>query len=281
MANRNNTHESIAALTAQISQLNADLKTRNDVSVLDIDLLRKHTIDLYEEVNRLRLVMKEKTADHSPLTADHGLESTKIKEEPIAVSPKVEKETPVPELVEEIEVEAPVSKPVEEIEAEAPVSKPVEEIEVEAPVSEPVEEEAPTQTQNPEPETPAAPVSEPVEEETPSEEKVLAAEAKVEADAIKGANNEEEANDLAHKFSNTPINDLKKAISIAKKFEFINALFAGNVEKYAYSIHHMNNLTSGDEAFSYLHDLRSEHKWDDEDKNFLELANLVRRRYLG
>ena len=244
MANRNNTHESIAALTAQISQLNADLKTRNDVSVLDIDLLRKHTIDLYEEVNRLRLVMKEKTADHSPLTADHGLESTKIKEEPIAVSPKVEKETPVPELVEEIEVEAPVSKPVEEIEVEAPVS-------------------------------------EPVEEETPSEEKVLAAEAKVEADAIKGANNEEEANDLAHKFSNTPINDLKKAISIAKKFEFINALFAGNVEKYAYSIHHMNNLTSGDEAFSYLHDLRSEHKWDDEDKNFLELANLVRRRYLG
>ena len=110
---------------------------------------------------------------------------------------------------------------------------------------------------------------------------MLAAEAKVEADAIKSAGSEEEANDLASKFSNTPINDMKKAISIAKKFEFINALFAGNVEKYAYSIHHMNNLKSGDEAFNYLHDLRAEYKWDDEDKNFLELANLVRRRYLG
>lgn len=258
MANRNSIHESIALLSTQIAELNADLKTRNDLSVLDIDLLRKHTIDLYEGVNQLRLVMKEKSTDHSPLSIDHGSKDSATIEESAALSPEVEVESRL--LSGEVEEEAALTQNPEP-----------ETNEAEAEVEAKVEEEA-TLTPDPKPVTPS---------ETPSEEKVLAAEAKVEADAIKGASSEEEANDLASKFSNTPINDLKKAISIAKKFEFINALFAGNVEKYAYSIHHMNNLKSGDEAFNYLHDLRVEYKWDDEDKNFLELANLVRRRYLG
>ena len=265
MANRNSIHESIAILSTQIAELNADLTSRNDLSVLDIDLLRKHTIDLYEGVNQLRLAMKDKVEAE-----------TKVKEE-AAITQNPEPETPIEvEVKAEAEEEAALTQ---NPEPETPV------VEAEAKV----EEEA-ALTQNPEPETPIeveeepalTPDPEPVTpSETPSEEKVLAAEAKVEADAIKSAGSEEEANDLASKFSNTPINDMKKAISIAKKFEFINALFAGNVEKYAYSIHHMNNLKSGDEAFNYLHDLRAEYKWDDEDKNFLELANLVRRRYLG
>lgn len=246
MANRNSIHESIAILSTQIAELNADLTSRNDLSVLDIDLLRKHTIDLYEGVNQLRLAMKDKV--EVKVEAE-----TKVKEE-AAITQNPEPETPI-----EVEVKA-------EAEEEAALTqKPEPETPIEV-------EEEPALTPDPEPVTPS---------ETPSEEKVLAAEAKVEADAIKSAGSEEEANDLASKFSNTPINDMKKAISIAKKFEFINALFAGNVEKYAYSIHHMNNLKSGDEAFNYLHDLRAEYKWDDEDKNFLELANLVRRRYLG
>lgn len=287
MANRNNTHESIATLSTHISQLNADLKTRNDVSVLDIDLLRKHTIDLYEEVNRLRLVMKEDVV---------AIETENTPAIPVAESP--EKEEEKEEEVEKVVEPAPIEVPEKE-EPEVPLTPEPDKIEHDSPNEVPERHEPERIAPNPPTEVPEPNSPDPVlpnpkaleingkvhPEETEtlvhSEENVLAAEAKVEADAIKSASNEEEANDLAHKFSNTPINDLKKAISIVKKFEFINALFAGNVEKYAYSIHHMNNLVSGDEAFTYLHDLRSEYKWDDEDKNFLELANLVRRRYLG
>ncbi|MDX5320532.1 MAG: hypothetical protein LPK45_05505, partial [Bacteroidota bacterium] len=92
---------------------------------------------------------------------------------------------------------------------------------------------------------------------------------------------EEVPNDLASKFSNTPISDLKQAISIAKKFELINTLFSGDVQKYAVTIHQINNFRTGDEAFGLLHQLKDEFAWDEEDKNFVELANLVRRRFLG
>ena len=250
MANRNNTHESIAAFAAQITELNTDLTARKELSVLDIDLLRKHMIDLYEEVNRLRLVMKEVKVKDKVEDKVEIEEARDKNPSPIAETDPEPVEAPTPE-------EVPVHEPVKEV----PVPEPVKEV----PVHEPVKE---------------VPVHEPAEVPN-AEETLQKAEAKVEADAIKSASNEEEANDLASKFSNTPINDLKKAISIVKKFEFINALFQGNVEKYAYSIHHMNNLQSGDDAFTYLHDLRTEYKWEDEDKNFLELANLVRRRYLG
>jgi len=268
MANRNNTHESIAAFAAQITELNTDLTARKELSVLDIDLLRKHMIDLYEEVNRLRLVMKEvkvkdKVEDKVEIEEARDKNPSPIAEtDPEPVEAPTPEEVPVHEPVKEVPVHEPVKEvPVHEPVKEVPVPEPVKEV----PVHEPVKE---------------VPVHEPAEVPN-AEETLQKAEAKVEADAIKSASNEEEANDLASKFSNTPINDLKKAISIVKKFEFINALFQGNVEKYAYSIHHMNNLQSGDDAFTYLHDLRTEYKWEDEDKNFLELANLVRRRYLG
>ena len=323
MANRKNIQENIQRVTGKITELNADLRSRKELSVLDIDLLRKHVIDLYDEVNHLRLVMKE-SMDHGPWTmeerkaepaaeaesevedeenggqgdnnrvrhtersrsktdnhetsgdegkrnveemrSENDEDATKVRhlsEEPVLSLSK--ERTTDPE--SEVNLEA-LTKAENQVESEAEVEAMVEAI---------VEEDLPNEeTQNPEPITQNP---EPITQNP--EIKLAAAEAKAEADAIKAAQNPEEANDLAFKFSNTPIHDLKKAISIAEKFEFINSLFGGNVEKYAYSIHHLNNLNNGDEAFTYLHDLRIEWKWDDEDKNFQKLANLIRRRFLG
>ncbi len=299
MANRKSIQQNIQHISGKITEFNADLQSRKELSVLDIDLLRKHVIDLYDEVNHLRLVMKE-TIDHGPWT----MEERKAKPAAEAESEVGDEETggqgddnrvrhlsgePVLSLSKESKTDKHETQGDEEmrsednnIEALSKAETKVEaEAEVEALVEAIVEEKLPDDavTQNPEPITQNPLPAEALAKE--GEIKLAAAEAKVEADAIKAAMNPEEANDLAFKFSNTPIHDLKKAISIAEKFEFINSLFGGNVEKYAYSIHHLNNLDNGDEAFTYLHDLRMEWKWDDEDKNFQKLANLIRRRFLG
>lgn len=277
MTNRKSTQENIQRISRQIADFNAELIKKNPLALLDIDLLRKYTIDLYDEVNQLRLVMKENL--DGEMVRQETVRPVEVEVE-IKVDEKVSGQNPEPDThnPEPLNLEA-LTKAEIEVEAEAEVEAMVDVI-----VEEESEEEARltsaplsmtdiTDDETPEPET--------LNPEPGPEIKLAAAEAKVEADAINAALNPEEANDLAYKFSNSPIHDLKKAISIAKKFEFINSLFGGNVEKYAYSIHHINNLNNGDEAFTYLHDLRKEWKWDDEDKNFQELANLIRRRYLG
>ncbi|TNE80216.1 MAG: hypothetical protein EP332_08570 [Bacteroidetes bacterium] len=128
-----------------------------------------------------------------------------------------------------------------------------------------------------------SPIEEPVSESEPIEEEIIPAEEPVVETAAPKAMPvfEEEPTDLAGKFSATPIADIKQSISIAKKFEYINTLFQGNVEKYSRSIVNLNSMRNGDEAFEELNRLRRELGWEEEDANYLELANLIRRRYLG
>lgn len=274
MTNRKSTQENIQRISRQIAEFNAELMQKSPLALLDIDLLRKYTIDLYDEVNNLRLVMKE-TMDHGPLTIEERKAEPAAEAESVVLVEEMrgnedEEANKVRHTERSRSTTGPETVPTEALEALTKAEINVEaEAEVEAMVEAIVEEEVEEEMSNAQ-----SPIPNP-------EIKLAAAEAKVEADAIKAALNPEEANDLAFKFSNTPIHDLKKAISIAEKFEFINSLFGGSVEKYAYSIHHINNLNNGDEAFAYLHDLRTEWKWDDEDKNFLKLANLIRRRFLG
>ncbi len=261
MTNRKSLHQSIASISQTLSDLNRDMQLRNDLSVLDIDLLRKHSIDLYDAVNQLRLVMKEQVETEETVEIRKEAEvkppaprEPEIREEP---RPQPEAKTEVP--VTEESVSEPVSRFVPDPGAEessAPEETPVEEPEPTA-INEEINEE-------PEP----VPVAQ-TDPEAPKQENK----------STKG--DEEEPNDLAYKLGNTPIDDLKQAISIAKKFELINSLFGGDVQKYAYTIHYINNLNSGDEAFEHLHQLKEEHRWDEDDRNFVELANLVRRRFIG
>ncbi|MBI1222680.1 MAG: hypothetical protein GC180_08765 [Bacteroidetes bacterium] len=227
MSKRNSLHQNITHLLNEINTLNQDMHGRNDLSVLDIDLMRKHVIDLYEQVNQLRLVMKEEVEVEDMVEVEVEIEAA---ETPVEMAPPI---------VEEIE------KPIAESNTEeTPSTENVEEV-----VQEPIEK---------------------IKEPEPKAKKETSTDS-----------HEEEPNDLASKFSNTPISDLKQAISIAKKFEMINSLFGGDVQMYSLAIHHINNLQSGDDAFTYLHQMKQERHWDEEDKNFMELANLVRRRFLG
>lgn len=85
---------------------------------------------------------------------------------------------------------------------------------------------------------------------------------------------------LRKKLQNTPISDIKAHIGIAKKFEYISAMFNGDAAAYEDAIDFLNTCASGKDAQLKLNELVVTYKWDLEDKSILKFTELVERRYL-
>lgn len=86
---------------------------------------------------------------------------------------------------------------------------------------------------------------------------------------------------LADKFNLTPINDIRAAIGINEKFQFINELFDGSAELYNEAIALLNNCASGFAASQLLADYQQRNAWAGDNKVFLRLKEFVIRRYLN
>lgn len=85
----------------------------------------------------------------------------------------------------------------------------------------------------------------------------------------------------ADKSKENAIKDLAKAVSIGKKFEFINGLFEGNGEAYKQCLSTVQNSTSYDEAIAFLETQVAENNnWDENEKLAAEFFSLVRRRFM-
>ncbi len=85
---------------------------------------------------------------------------------------------------------------------------------------------------------------------------------------------------LAHKMQLKPISDLKTAIGINEKFQFVNDLFEGRIELYNDAINRLNSCSSGVMAENYLRDLKSEHNWNEKAEAFDKLKSFITRRYI-
>ena len=92
----------------------------------------------------------------------------------------------------------------------------------------------------------------------------------------KNKSNESVSEKLQHK----KISDLKAAIGINEKFQFINELFEGNMKEYNVAIDQINNFISRSEAESYLANLQEVYKWSDENPIAANFLELVERRFL-
>lgn len=85
----------------------------------------------------------------------------------------------------------------------------------------------------------------------------------------------------AEKSKETPIKDLSKAISIGKKFEFINLLFGGNSDAYKNCINNIQNSDSYETAVAYLEaEISNTPDWEENEKLGSEFFALVRRRFM-
>jgi len=83
---------------------------------------------------------------------------------------------------------------------------------------------------------------------------------------------------LAQKLENTPIADLKKAITLNQRFQFSKELFKGNNQDYEVTIDRLNN-TSREEALKTLDSLRSKYAWNNESPVTLDFMELIERRF--
>lgn len=85
---------------------------------------------------------------------------------------------------------------------------------------------------------------------------------------------------LADKINLTPISDIKSAIGINEKFQFINELFEGSAQLYNEAIALLNNCTGAEAARTLFHDYQIRNNWDPANKAFLRFREYVERRYL-
>lgn len=255
MSNRTDRHDKIQQIAAKIIDLNALFAQREGLKKIDTDLLRKYTQDLYEEV----LLLETTTANPTITVVPNLLKTANTPdylippvEEPVKDNTVEKQRTIVPEPVLQV---PPVSTPI--------VQPPVPEV-----VAPPI----------------VPPKPEPMVITHVVETKPVTEEKPVEVTKPEPVRNEPapqpEVHDLATKLQQTPIHDLKKAISINKKFEFINQLFKGDHEAYAKSIHYINGLTNGNEAQVFFNNLKKQFAWDEENKLFIELADMVKRRFV-
>ncbi len=87
---------------------------------------------------------------------------------------------------------------------------------------------------------------------------------------------------IADKLKETPIKELVKAISIGKKFEFINELFEGNAEAYKDYIKQIENAGSFQNAMTYTETNFTETPaWQENEKLVMDMMLLIKRRYMN
>lgn len=74
----------------------------------------------------------------------------------------------------------------------------------------------------------------------------------------------------------TPVDDIRKAISLGDRFLFVRELFANNGEELQKTIDALNQLHSLDEALDWID---RHFNWDKESKAYELFVNVLRRRY--
>jgi hypothetical protein len=166
-------------------------------------------------------------------------------------------------------------------EAEKKVEKVIEtkneEINPPAPAAEPVIKEVP----KPQPSVKTEPVSiptpsEPIADTTKNKTAEKNTAPKITFNDIQS---DEVKEGLIDKFINQKIDDLKKAIALHEKFNFINELFSGKNEEYQYFIDQVNQASTFQEAKKILEVYVQKHNWEEESKVFLKLLQLIQRRH--
>jgi hypothetical protein len=85
----------------------------------------------------------------------------------------------------------------------------------------------------------------------------------------------DERGKLEYKLSNSPVRNLKTAIGINDRYQYIRELFEGSAEKFAEAVGALDEMDSIQEAVTYL---QQNHKWKKNEIS-LKFVNLVKRRF--
>ncbi len=84
---------------------------------------------------------------------------------------------------------------------------------------------------------------------------------------------------VADRIQKSQISDLRQAIGINEKFQFINELFNGDLGKYNSAIDELNSFSGLDGAKTYLFELHVENQWADDSPALVKLSELLDRKF--
>jgi hypothetical protein len=210
MKSREEIHKSIDELIQQLNIHNNRLSLHEErISQLDVDVLRKQCIDLYEYVNRLALAGK--------LLAKAG----KVSQSEQVVEERKQESDPEPTTEQKEET-------------------------IEAPVAETSKADA----------------------ELKPEKQKQGGKKKVDEEMIS----------LFERYNSKPIDNISKAISISKRFEFQNNFFEGDAQTYKSFIVSLDEAGDREAAFEIYHEHKKRLNWENEELKD-ELKSLLYRKY--
>ena len=75
------------------------------------------------------------------------------------------------------------------------------------------------------------------------------------------------------------MSDLKSAIGLYEKFNFINDLFAGDSLAYERTIVQLNGMINFREADNYLNGVRAHYKWDGKSESVIRFMEILKRKF--
>lgn len=86
------------------------------------------------------------------------------------------------------------------------------------------------------------------------------------------------SNDISSRLKSKPLNDINKAIGLNDKFLFINELFGGDSARYKHTIDMLNNAGNFNDAFEYI---TENFDWDMDNENVQKILELIRRKHIS
>jgi hypothetical protein len=253
---RKELHRKISELTELISVNNNRLFLHDDkIAQLEIDLLRKNAIELYEQINMLHI---------ANLRLKEEAQLTRADKDSNAIAPELDIMVGE-ETVAEGDNEVTISEKKEVIPVEIkPVIEPKEEMEL--PIQGFVVEGVETKPQ------PQIKLFEVIEEKVEAPKSHPLVE--------KLSKDKTEKTNVYEKHRLSKIDSIKKSISILKKYEYQNQLFGKDSKAYSEAIEMLDQAAGLEVAISLIENsLAKKFNWSKDDVLIEELKELVMRRH--
>ncbi|MCF8302818.1 MAG: hypothetical protein K9I94_06035 [Bacteroidales bacterium] len=89
----------------------------------------------------------------------------------------------------------------------------------------------------------------------------------------------DEKSTVASKLEKNPLSDLKAAIGINDKYQFVRELFNGDNKTYNEALNRFNTFNDWKQALNYLNKLADEYNWDDDDPNYQRFYQIISRKF--
>ena len=262
----------ISSLLTSSEKALKDLEKDSNIT-FNTALIQKNCIDIFNLTQQLHSL--EKHVQHTEAKSEANIVIEKVK----INSPNTMTK---PEPQEQIQENKQEAKVIENISAKEEIANPIIEAFVEPIITKEIPVIEPPKTEEIASPTPNKLVAEETKPSTVPPATIASSKAEEEDLSIneKISKNKQPIMNVSDKSRETSIPDLSKAISIGKKFEFINDLFDGNSEHYKSSIQYLQNAENYQSAINYIEtEITNKYNWNDNEHLAAEFFSLIKRRH--